>query len=455
MSQELTPIVPVSKTETRDYSDRNVTNIWIERQVLILEAEVSNDFSQRISELIIQARQTICLMIHGSCVELLNHELLTHLSKRIEENKIRTYILCDDLSLFEEDVFNHVLLRKVSDLPEGIMILTDTHSETAGFLASGSLGFSLSNEQINSLFMFFCEQFWKNAEMEKISGIEKLITNNENISQKLLIKPKDDSILGLNLREGQFSKAFLGDSIPPIVKVKEELLTSLAVNVMGYDCKAIRADNRNQSVPFALMLNDASSYFSIKYGKQWFTLKPTSGQVKQAEVWFKKQFDQASFEWSNEIIRKDLVDKSFYQPSNLHDKLRVKVHSTKTMEDIHFDLNDSNIKSQDSLDLIRPKEEQFEDDGFSLTIEYSWELIPPKLPKSAKIDGLYKEWEKYQQVTETDEQKNKAKHSPQALPSIGELFSKDGKRFIKIQNWEDLREAQEEAKRFFNATIVV
>jgi hypothetical protein len=89
MSQELTRIVPVSKSETRDYSDRIIRNIWIERQVSNSDNS-TNDLNERITELITNADETICLMIHESCVKLLNHELLTLLSKRIEENKIRT-----------------------------------------------------------------------------------------------------------------------------------------------------------------------------------------------------------------------------------------------------------------------------------------------------------------------------------------------------------------------------
>jgi hypothetical protein len=106
------------------------------------------------------------------------------------------------------------------------------------------------------------------------------------------------------------------------------------------------------------------------------------------------------------------------------------------------------------LDLIvRPKEEEFKDDGLSLTIKYLWKLKLPKLPKDAQKDPLYKEWE---QVSGIDKPESAdLEKNLQSLPNVGTLFTKAGKRYLQIQFWEELLEAQREAKRFNNADIVI
>lgn len=450
-------IVPLSKSETRNFSDRPVSNIWIERSISN-PTKNKELMGSEISELIEHAKETIYLMVHDSHWNFVEKHL-TDLSKKIDGENIRIYVLCNRLNLSKESSFiNHVLIHEVPELPEGFMILTDVKDHPAGAWVSSSgeniFSFLLDENQIKNMFAFFCEQFWKKAKSEQICGEIRPFSEKEEISLKIISQPNDNSILKFDLPNGQFNQVFWVNQstfLPKTLVVTEESLTLPNEDIKNSNCKEIRANTVNQNIPFMLIIGDSESYFSVQYEKLWFVLSLNVSQVIQAKEWFKQQFDNANLVWSKNIKRKELFGKFFFKSSNLHNRLQIKDRSKIDFGIIPCNLN--TVKGQSSMDTLRPEEDKFIDDGISLMIEYLWEIIPPKLPEKAKEDSIYHEWDLVSKVKDSEDKA--IENEPEPLPRTGKLFMNAGKRYLQIEFWEDLEVAQQEAKRFNNADIVI
>lgn len=506
-------------SEIRDYSQKIIENVWIERNpASFVETE---DVFNQIENCLSTAKQTICILAHSLCLNEESKRKLTNLiiTKQANTKDTRVYLLTDKIDNWGAALNGKALLRETS-VSEGVIILTDAQTEKRSGVFCSHLTetkfqfyFELDNEQTLCLYRYFCFLFWKNAQRERLKEeILKVVPPPFGLS----FPEWDKNIFSESGTQGErkFDFIFYPFSSKLFFEVKQKLfakkefLPNENENCISDKCEIFANDM--PSLAFSLLLGEVLSY--IKFGEAY--LKLNEPQTQSAQSWLDARLQAAPLKWSRQATREQLLDKIFYAPKALDKKLSIEKNKKEDLPSISLNLNSVGI-SQADLNQ-KPEEKNFRDDGFSLATEYHWEVCPPILPKGAKEHLLYQEWktfnknsEEYQKeinkflknliiysdfnewrisaekelnkrikiLEETPETKEdeankqerldsikeaeslllklKKLQRPKKLPETGKLYQHDGKNYLVICYWEELTDAHNEVKTYDNANIVI
>jgi hypothetical protein len=174
----MTPIKSEQKSKKKYFGDKDMENFWLERpasstlQIADRFGEVQRIFDNGVNN------EVICVFS-----EELSDNRLGELLAEMRDNSSRVYILTNDFTDTMKNL-DGCLIRYGGSHKIGSFILVNPNSNNpqgclfTGRFSEGSLQLAenlllrLDNDQINILFRYFCRQFWKLAEKERVGSNE-------------------------------------------------------------------------------------------------------------------------------------------------------------------------------------------------------------------------------------------------------------------------------------------
>ena len=297
-----------------------------------------------------------------------------------------------------------ILINPNTTAPSGC-VFTGALSDESMKL-NDNLLLDIDQKQIETLFGYFCYQFWNNKEGRENIGKEE---RNTEMSPVDIYPPVNDScdfdylckkwnktnenafITTSRLTKTyytDFSGIYNSDIITLLEGADLELL-----RLLKQQNNKIIAYNKNTFINFIKTQEGAwlipkinnmfeNNIYSIK-------LNPQQEDIINAHINAITQ-GKNEYEYYNEKKREELKEKFILHFGETN---KIKINST-SIKYIKEPLKQDKFITKDELNKLRPPSASMEDDGKSIHITYSWEVIPFALPKESKKHELYNKWQK-------------------------------------------------------------
>ena len=444
----MTPIESVSKTETKNFGQVPVNEFWLEISTGASSGSQEKKYLDHIKSVLDSVKNgVICVFSE----ELSSKSLCEALANACD-NGNRIYILTND---YHSEMTNleGCLIRYGGNKRLGSFILINPNpidpninSPTGclftGRFSEGSINLSanllldLDNAQVSTLYRYFCYQFWKKAEKERIGNEERDVgdapldiyppvedTCDFQYLKTVWDKKTDNALVTTSLLS---ENAYLKFS-----SFSNSIVLSL---FSGIDDSLVRSlkqkNNKIYTYEDAALINSLKSNDGI-----W--LVPKTDSASEEEVYaIKLDSEQANV--LDKHISALSQEKTQYQyfandiRGNLSGKTIFPLGGSVSQK---FTINAEGRPPRQSVTspALLPKEEfenlnpDFADDGRSVSITYEWENIPFPLPKGSVKHQLYKDWENAEKAI--------INYSDDILNDISENEKKEGKILGRIKHF--------------------
>lgn len=402
-------IKAISKSETINYGDKKINDFWL--KINDSNTNKDNNNLERINTIFKQVENSV-ICIH---TEELNHADIIKAIYEASKHNNRIYLLTNNRDTDLKKLEGVCLIRYgIKNIGSFILINPNTKSEK-GILFSAPLVESsftnvdnfvidIDSEQIQTLFRFFSDNFWNNTQFEIIESFD---TPQEVTAAPLDFLPNINDFCDSDYVTSQMSKINSGTiiSVSQILKSKQlnpnltnstilssfknensELLKKLALN--NNTIVATVQNNLN-----LVINNNGESWLipksSISDDDNFFALKLNNSQLDILEEYALSKIDIAEFKFELSKTRKELENKTIHLITDLDKEIGIKPTSNINCDDIKLD----SFLSKEDFEKVKPT---FTDDAISVTINYTWHIIPFTKPANAKKAALYSQWESYQ-----------------------------------------------------------
>ena len=414
----MTPIKSIRREETRNFGHVIENDFWLEIQLekegqtgtAVKEAEKTSDYINKINSDLDSAPENGVICIFS---DALSSKSVCETLAKARDKGNRIYILTNDYNQ-EMNKIEGCLIRFGGGRRIGSFMLINPGTNDAsgcvftGLLSDGSLNrtenllLDLDSEQIQTLFRFFCFQFWNNAEKEHIGGV----SHNTDAAPLDIYPPTNDScdfsyltklwnkktenayITTSRLSENSFFN-FSVFSNSNIVSLLTGIDNSLVCSLKD------KANN--------IYVHDDASMINTLQTYEGFWLIPKTDVTQEEEVYsIKLNSDQEKKLLNHNISI--MQNKTYYQyfKNETRGKICGKTifHPGESVSQKHtVNPEVRKIVKMDEPKELLPMEKflnqhpSFEDDGCSVSIKFEWTNVPYTLPKGSNKHQLYKNWE--------------------------------------------------------------
>lgn len=397
-------IKAISKSETINYGDKKINDFWL--KVNDSNTNKDNNNLERINTIFSQIENSvICIQ-----TEEINHPDIVKAIYEAAKHNNRIYLLTNNKDPDLKNLEGVCLIRYgIKNIGSFILINPNTNSEMGILFSAPLIESSFTNidnfvldidsQQIQTLFRFFSDNFWNNTQFEIIDSFDTAQEVPEapldflpNINDfcdsdyvtRQMSKINFESLISVSqIQTGKQLNANLSESIilTSLKNNDSDLLKSLAKK------NKIYATNQNN---LSLVINKENSWLipknQLTENDCFFSLKLNNTQVSILNKHFLDKSDTAEFLFKLSEIRKDLANKKIHLITDLDTELSIISSSSVNCNDIKAD----SFLSKEDLEKIKPT---FIDDGVSININYTWNIIPFTKPVNAKKAILYSQWE--------------------------------------------------------------
>lgn len=409
---EKTKIKPITRSKEIDYGDKVVERFWLIQNKNYKFSPVDNRslFTGILANL---QDSVVCIQTEQIDDTKLINEMF-NASKR----RNRIYLLTNEKPNQKLEQLAGVCLMRYGIKNIGSFILVNPNANnsqgiifTAPFLetsfASNNVALELDKQQINTLFRFFCYNFWNKATHEIISDFNDpkpippppldILPNIEDfcdsdfVIQQILEQTKNLIITLPNINPNY--------SVLNLEKITDsKILTSFQGNTPDLLNTVVKNQNKifayQELINLRLIISDHSQSWLIPKAylsaeDNIFALLLNDSQRDRFKKMLAFLFENPRYEYHYSMKRSELVNLKVYLTST-NNEIFIKDRESKQAEDV-------NCTELPEKHEFESKEPQFVDDGISCKIEYTWNIHPPYLPQNAKKAKIYEDWQKIQQ----------------------------------------------------------
>ncbi|MGP1577168.1 MAG: hypothetical protein ACTTH7_06755 [Treponema sp.] len=397
-------IQSIQKSKTIDYSDKPVERFWLECTTGLQKQTV--DYRTSLIEALNKSTNSvICVQTE----QIDDFKLIEALHAASRTNRI--YILTNAKPSALKDVSGCCLLRYgVRNIGSFILINAGLQNPsgylfTAPFLessfASDNIMIELDSAQIKTLFRFFCNTFWNKALYQIIDdfNLDKLVEksplnflpnmndfSSESYVRKECAVPAKQAILMVpEVLSGQ------------LIDYSTVTDSTIIIQFGNSDEQALMEINKNKNTLYAIK-NMYAQLLLTENGKSFLIPKPYISETdtifalelndRQKDILIRELcfcIDNPEYCYLHSGKRSEYPGRTIYFTSDTKKAVHIKAQSD-------IGLSAVSCTRLFERDLFEQQEPQFQDDGVSCTITYTWEIIPFFLPDGAKKAPLYDEW---------------------------------------------------------------
>ncbi len=414
------------KTISRDYSARILENIWVEKppgnetklagKHLLLGPEKLTP----ILETIQNAQKSIAI-----CSRVLSAPQVLKALAQAHQKGVRIYILLNEDGGGKGKWFTELaslgLIRLTAKLP-GTLLIADRKKGIflnaplqEGFEHLQNLAIRLDNYQVDSLFYFFCHQFWENSQAEVRSG-RQLKNPKETMDSPFGAIPLVDPVLReskvkdwlhQSLQPGKAMLAYWPNirnenpvfSLPEAGVLKGEIITS----IQGNNQNALQEAVKNGISIYATGSDQLpmASFVAIAGEGAWilpertlqdkdypYLIKLNSHQEVELNAYFQKIKQESEYRFYGQQSYAQ-VKGNFYPLEGL-DLAKPQAVLPSVVDQQVYTL------SLDELAQTPWEQKLAEKELLALKVDYQIRLLPETAPGGAQLDKLYSEWNKIQ-----------------------------------------------------------
>ena len=403
-------IQSIQKSKTIDYSDKPLERFWLECNTDSLQQteDCRTFFTETLNK---SSDSVICMQTE----KIDDPELIKALYAASKNNRI--YILTNDKPSALKDLSGCCLVRYGVNNIGSFMLINPGKQNSSGYLftapflassfASDNIILTLDINQTKTLFRFFCNAFWNKASHEIIDNFD---------SEMPVSEPPLDFLPNLNdfcdeIYVKKECTAPTADAIVMLPELRSEQLidyrtvtdSKILIHFGYVDEQALMKMTNSNNELYAAK-NICAQLVLTKTDKSFLIPKP---YISKTDNIFALELNDAQKNILMNKIRSRIIDKLEYR--YLHSEKRggyadrtiyftsspEKAIQIRTQSDIEL----SAVCSSKFFErnLFEQQEPQFQDDGVSCNITYTWEIKPFFLPNGAKKDRLYDEWQDIEQ----------------------------------------------------------
>ena len=443
-------IQSIQKSKTIDYSDKPLERFWLECNTDSLQQteDCRTFFTETLNK---SSDSVICMQTE----KIDDPELIKALYAASKNNRI--YILTNDKPSALKDLSGCCLVRSGVNNIGSFMLINPGKQNSSGYLftapflassfASDNIILTLDINQTKTLFRFFCNAFWNKASHEIIDNFDSGMPVSE---------PPLDFLPNLNdfcdeIYVKKECTAPTADAIVMLPELRSEQLIdyrtvtdSKILIHFGYVDEQALTEIINGNNELYATKNISTQLLLKETGKSFLIPKP---YISKTDNIFALELNDTQKNILMNKIRSG-IDKPEYH--YLHSEKRGRyagrtIHFTSTPEKAiqirtHSDIELSTVYSSKFFerDLFEQQEPQFQDDGVSCSIAYTWEIKPFCLPNGAKKARLYDEWEdieqQYKKLCETLKQDIDDAGKRNITERLKRFFLGKNQKFMQYKN---------------------
>ena len=402
-------IQSIRKSKTIDYSDKRLERFWLENNTH--SSQLTADYRTILIEAVSNSTNSV-ICIQSEQID--DSELIKALHKASKNNRI--YILSNDKPLTLKNLAGCCLLRYGVKSIGSFILINAGMQDSAGYLftapflessfASSNIMLVLDADQTKTLFRFFCNAFWNKASHEIIDDFNSetsvgaspldFLPNINDFCCKDYVKkectiPFEQALVMIpELRKGS------------LIDYTTATNSTILIQFGNIDEQTLAEITKNKNELYALK-NIFAQFLLTENGKSFLVPKP---YISEADSIFALELNDTQKAMLIQNIR-SCIDNPAYR--YLHTGKRSEYagctiyFTSDTKKAVH-------LKAQSDIELaavsctqlfekhvFENQEPQFQDDGVSCSIRYSWEVQPFFLPNGVKKARLYDEWEAIEQ----------------------------------------------------------
>jgi len=402
-------IQSIRKSKTIDYSDKRIERFWLENNTD--SSQQTADYRTMLIEAVSNSTNSV-ICIQSEQID--DSELIKTLYAASKNNRI--YILTNEKLPALKNLAGCCLLRYgVKNIGSFILIHAETQ-DYSGYLftapllessfASSNIMLALDADQTKTLFRFFCNGFWNKASREIIDDFNSDIQVSEppldflpnmndfcseDYVKKACTAPFEQARMMIpELRKGSLIDYTIATNSIILIQfgdVNEQALAEIIKdNNELYALKNIFAQ-------FVLTENGKSFLVPKPYISETesiFALELNDTQKAMLIQNIRSCIDNPAYRYLHTGKRSEYAGCTVYFTSDTKKAVQLKAQSDSELAAVSctklFERN-----------VFENQEPQFQDDGVSCSIRYSWEVQPFFLPNGVKKARLYDEWEAIEQ----------------------------------------------------------
>jgi hypothetical protein len=406
----MTPIKPVSKTETKNYGQEPVNEFWLEIPASASSDSQDKKYLDHIKTVLYSVEDgVICVFSKELSSKPLCKEALAN--ARNKGNRI--YILTNDYHS-EMKNLEGCLIRYGGNKKLGSFILINPNSnEPTGCLFTGRLSeegiilpanllLDLDNAQVSTLFRYFCYQFWNKAEKERIGNEER----DTGAAPLDIYPPIEDScdfeylksVWNKETENAMITTSLLNENA--YLRYSNFSNSTIISLLSGIDDSLVRSLKQKNNKIY--IFDDVTLINSLR-SPDGIWLIPKTDSAREEEIYsIKLNSEQAELlnnhikalsqgktkyrYFTNEIREKLSGQTIFFLGDSVSQKFKINAESSITVQPNP----PSELLPKEDFENRKPA---FTDDGRSVSITYEWTNIPFTLPSGSKKHQLYKDWE--------------------------------------------------------------
>jgi predicted nucleic acid-binding Zn-ribbon protein len=440
----MTPIKPVSITETKNFGQVPVNEFWLEIPAGASSGAQDKKYLDHIKHVLDSVKDGVICVFS----EELSSKPLCEALANARDNGSRIYILTNDYNS-EMKILEGCLIRYGGNKKLGSFILINPNSnEPTGCLFTGRLSegsinlpvnllLDLDNTQVSTLFRYFCYQFWdKNLVKKERIGNEERDVGTAPID---IYPPAEDtcdfeylkSVWNKETENAMITTSLLNENA--YLRYNNFSNSTIISLLSGIDDSLVRSLKQRNNEIYAY--NDVTLINSIKLSNGiWLIPKIDAAheeevyaillnseqiQILNKHIITLSQRTPQYVYFANDT-RGNLSDKTiFYLGNSVSQKILINPENRITVQLAP----PSELLSKEKFENLKP---DFDDDGRSVSITYEWENKPFALPKGSVKHQLYKDWENAEKAI--------INYRDDILNAISENEKEEGKlsRLIKL-----------------------
>lgn len=397
-----TKIQHILKSNTLNYSEVAVAHFWLKRKQPEKIAP-QNVLSEMLYTLTSENNSLICIQTE----QLTDTKLIEALFEAAKRNRI--YILLNEKNEAVETLKGACLIRYDLKNIGSFVLINPNKLGGKGFFFNGQLtaqslyfpqniGLDLGNPQITGLFQHFCYHFWNTAKYELLENAQKVANSSVEAF------PCKDNFCEANFVKTSLQETFYLHeiSIPiientSIIKLdtlkNAKIITYFKQNNIDLLNKIVSNNNQIFGLstinPFHLIGNWLVPAIYVANDALFWAFPLNSAQKKLVNAHFSAVENAADYQYFGEETRGELLNETLIFPEKISTEIVITGTETLTAK---------NCSAQELLSKVdfETQEPDFEDNGKSIEITFTWQNIPFYLPKTAKTHKLYSLWTEFE-----------------------------------------------------------
>ena len=411
----MTPIKPVSKTETKNFGQEPVNEFWLEIPASASSGSQDKKYLDHLKNVLDSVKDGVICVFS----EELSSKPLCEALASARDNGSRIYILTNDYHS-EMKNLEGCLIRYGGNKKLGSFILINpnpidpninkpTGCLFTGRLSEGSINLpanlllDLDNTQVSTLFRYFCYQFWDKNLVKK----ERIGNEDRDVGAAPLdIYPPVEDSCDFEYLKSVWNKEMDNAIITTSLLTENSYLkfsnfknSTILSFFSGIDNNLVRSLKQNNNEIFAY--DDVTLINSLK-SPDGIWLVPKTDSAREEEVYALKlnpnqanDLDKhitalsqrkARYQYVANDIRGNLSGKTIFSlGGSVSQKFKINAESRITVQPAP----PSKLLPKEEFENLKPA---FTDDDRSVSITYEWTNIPFTLP-SRNEHPHYKNWE--------------------------------------------------------------